>query len=170
MQRIEHLIGELDRNAVVFESLLKGLPMELIHWRPEPDKWCLLEIVCHLRDEETDDFRTRVRQTLENPMVAPPSIDPEGWVLSRAYDAQDYETVLTQFLDERQQSLEWLRGLHHPHWENVWQHARLGPLSARLFLNNWVAHDYLHIRQILQRKFSWLEAVSGEHLSYAGDW
>jgi hypothetical protein len=170
MNHLEHLIKELERNVPVFASLLQGLSTELVQWRPAPEKWNLLEIVCHLHDEEIDDFRTRVKQTLEDPMVTPPSIDPEGWVISRNYAGQDYEKVLESFLTERRASLEWLRSLQHPNWKHTWQHPRLGPLSAGLLLENWVAHDYLHIRQILQRKYGYLTHLSGENLHYAGEW
>jgi hypothetical protein len=43
-------------------------------------------------------------------------------------------------------------------------------MTAMLFLSNWLAHDYLHIRQIIKLKFDYLEKMTGEGLSYAGDW
>ncbi|HEX2901019.1 MAG TPA: DinB family protein [Bacteroidia bacterium] len=170
MVHLAHILDELERNAAIFEALLLDLPTELVQWRPAPDKWNILEIVCHLRDEERDDFRKRVHQTLTDPSVAPPSIDPEGWVKARQYAEQEYALVLESFADARRASVTWLRALDHPQWTNTWQHPQLGPLSAESFLNNWLAHDYLHIRQILQRKFGYLQQVSGNDLSYAGEW
>jgi hypothetical protein len=35
---------------------------------------------------------------------------------------------------------------------------------------NWLAHDYLHIRQILRLKYEYLKSISEEDLSYAGEW
>lgn len=170
MQHFEHVVTELGRNAATFEHLLHGLEDAQIQWRPTPDKWNLLEIVCHLLDEEREDFKQRVRQTLEDPTTAPPSIDPEGWVLTRGYAERDYEAVLMAFMAERQQSLRWLRSLKDPQWGNTWEHPQWGPLSAAMFLNSWLAHDYLHIRQIIQRKFGYLQAISKENLQYAGAW
>ncbi len=43
-------------------------------------------------------------------------------------------------------------------------------MSAQLFLNNWLAHDLLHIRQILSIKFNYLKENTEEPLNYAGDW
>jgi hypothetical protein len=43
-------------------------------------------------------------------------------------------------------------------------------MSARLFLHNWLAHDYLHIRQINRLKFAYLKAHSDISLDYAGAW
>ena len=39
-----------------------------------------------------------------------------------------------------------------------------------MMLTNWLAHDYLHIRQIIKLKFDFLKDQSDEHLSYAGEW
>lgn len=52
---------QLQKNKFVFQSLLEDVQPELITWRPRPDKWCLLEIVCHLYDEEQLDFRYRAQ-------------------------------------------------------------------------------------------------------------
>jgi hypothetical protein len=39
-----------------------------------------------------------------------------------------------------------------------------------MFLHNWLAHDYLHIRQIIRIKYDYLKKTSGEILLYAGEW
>lgn len=165
-----HIINELNRNKEVFHSLLYGIPEEQHRWKPEEKKWCLLEVVCHLYDEEREDFRMRVKQVLEDPETEPPPIDPEGWVQSRKYMQQDYEERLKMFLDERERSVEWLRSLQSPKWNNAWKHPKYGPLSAQMFLTNWLAHDYLHIRQITRLKYQYLKAFSTVTLRYAGDW
>ena len=77
------IIQELSRNRNVFESLLSGIEEEEYLWRPMHEKWCLLEIVCHLYDEEREDFRRRTRLVLENPTEPLPPIDPVGWVLRK---------------------------------------------------------------------------------------
>ncbi|MEM8908970.1 MAG: DinB family protein [Bacteroidota bacterium] len=167
---IPKIIDQLEQNRLVFQQLLQAPAPELIRWKPQSNKWCLLEIVAHLHDEEVEDFRTRTRYTLEQPQISPPPIDPEGWVQARNYIGQDYSSKLATFLEERQQSVRWLRQLEHPQWDNAHQHPKLGPLSARFYLDNWLAHDYLHFRQIIQLKIAYLEAHSQEDLSYAGGW
>jgi len=164
------IIQSLDRNKNVFKELLKGVPRTEFLWKQEPDKWSLLEIVCHIRDEEVEDFRTRVQCVLENPTLPPPPIDPVAWVKERKYIEQDYDSVLNRFIDEREHSVEWLRNLKDPKWDNSYLHPKLGPMSARLFLSNWLAHDLLHIRQIVKLRFDYLKHLSSEDLSYAGNW
>lgn len=165
------LITQLEHNSKIFEGLLQASSPEKIIWRPEEKKWCLLEIACHLYDEEREDFRARLKHTLENPKEKLPSIDPVGWVTSRNYMAKDYATVVRDFLHEREQSVHWLRSLQSPDWKSAHHHHKFGPLSAEMFLANWVAHDYLHIRQILRVKYAYLKQATSEvSLVYAGEW
>ena len=53
---MEHsiVISELSRNREVFKELLSGLQEDVYLWKPMPNKWCLLEVVCHLFDEERE--------------------------------------------------------------------------------------------------------------------
>lgn len=163
-------IEELSRNKDVFKELLTGLQKETYLWKQNPEKWCLLEIVCHLYDEEREDFRTRVKHVLETPHIPPPLFNPIIWVTERKYIEQDYNSKLTSFLTEREKSIKWLQSLQNPNWENAYNHSKFGEMSAKMFFTNWLAHDYLHIRQILNLKFDYLKNLSNESLEYAGNW
>jgi len=165
-----NIITQLSANKSVFKSLLAGLSEQEYLWKSNTEKWCLLEIVCHLYDEEREDFRTRVKHVLETPELAPPSFDPVVWVLQRKYMDQDYSEKLNEFLEERNKSIEWLRSLVDPQWHNAYEHPKFGKMTAKMFLANWLAHDYMHIRQILNVKFNYLKMDSNETLVYAGDW
>ncbi|GGK13683.1 hypothetical protein GCM10007962_04930 [Yeosuana aromativorans] len=140
---ITQIINQLGNNQYIFKSLLVLKSKEEYLWRPQPEKWCLKEIVCHLLDEERDDFRARVKHTLETPLLEMPSINPEGWVLERRYMSQNYDKQVHEFLEERNHSISWLHAQINANWNNVYQHPKLGPLSAKQFLANWLAHDYL---------------------------
>jgi hypothetical protein len=166
----EIIIEELDKNRFVFENLLKNKNEEEYLWKPSPDIWCLLEIICHLYDEEREDFRARTKHTLETPNELLPQIDPQSWVKSRKYMEQDYSEKLNQFLKERELSIKWLRSLSKPGWDNYHEHTKFGKMTAKMFLANWLAHDYLHIRQILNLKFQYLKTLTDENLTYAGNW
>jgi hypothetical protein len=165
----EQIISELQRHKEVFRALLLHLPAAHVRWKPNPSQWSLLEVVCHLHDEEREDFRARVDHCLHRPEAAMTPIDPVGWVQTRDYASQNYEVVLKAFLAEREESLAWLHSLEAPAWGNVHHHPKLGAMSAGMVLANWLAHDYLHIRQILRIKHQLL-AQSGHDLSYAGEW
>lgn len=139
-------------------------------WRSSPGKWCLLEIVCHLFDEECEDFRVRVKHTLEKPSEPLTPFDPVAWVIERDYISKNYEDRLEAFLAERMTSVKWLKSLTSVNWEQGIVHPKLGKLSAELFLTNWLAHDYLHIRQIIKYQYNYLKEQTNVDLNYAGDW
>src|SRR5688572_1400180 len=165
------LIQQLEVNQKIFLGLLTTVAKEEITWKPAEDKWCLLEIVCHLYDEEREDLRARLKHVLENPKESLPSIDPVGWVTSRNYMAKEYETAVADFLNERKQSIQWLHSLQSPDWKSAYVHHKFGPMSAEMFLANWVAHDYLHVRQIIRTKYQYLKQTTPEvTLLYAGEW
>src|SRR4030095_1524819 len=103
----DYIIYQLQQNAEVFNSLLQNIVEDEYRWKPAPDKWCLLEVVCHLHDEEREDFRSRLKHVLDNNPGQMAALDPQGWVASRNYMDKDYQTVLNMFLVERRQSIQW---------------------------------------------------------------
>jgi hypothetical protein len=163
-------IKEFATNINIFEMLVKDVDEKQLAWKQNPDKWNLLEILCHLVDEEREDFRTWLRIVVEDPNNPFPSIDPVGWVKERNYAQQDKDKVLSSLKQERSNSIEWLRSLGSANWSNTYIHPKLGPMSAKFILANWLAHDYLHIRQITRLKYDYLKDISNENLSYAGNW
>tara|TARA_R110000868_G_scaffold320583_4_gene581527 strand:- start:14898 stop:15383 length:486 start_codon:yes stop_codon:yes gene_type:complete len=160
----------LDQNQKVFKGLLAHKNEDEYRWRPHPEKWNLLEIVCHLLDEEREDFKARVKHTLETPLLEMPKIDPTGWVLERDYKSQNHEKVLRDFLNERRKSIVWLHKNINADWENAHIHPTLGTMSAKQFLTNWLAHDYLHIRQINAYQYNYLKEKMRLDIQYAGNW
>jgi hypothetical protein len=170
MRSPTHIINALAHHQAVWQALLSDQPADFIRWRPAPDTWNLLEIVGHLHDEECEDFRARVKHILTSPDQPMMPISPGDWVTSRAYDQQDYAEVVARFLRERAASVHWLQSLMDPDWGQTYQHAILGPITARQMLANWLAHDYFHIRQINRYAFTYLREQSGEDLTYAGNW
>ncbi|MBO0322543.1 DinB family protein [Muricauda sp. CAU 1633] len=167
---LESVITELERNRKVFKETLADMPKPLIHWKAKPKDWSLLEIICHLVDEEKEDFRARTEHALRQPGTPLKPIDPAGWVKSRNYSEQDFEKKVEQFNKERQISLAWLKTTADLKWDNSALHPEYGAMPAHSFFHNWLAHDYHHIRQINRIKYNFLKQNSGDSLEYAGNW
>jgi len=165
-----YFVEEFESNQNIFKNIFNACSDKEVLWREHDGKWNLLEVVCHLYDEERDDFRTRLKSVFDDPDKLFPPIDPVGWVTERKYSEKDFSRMLEKFLFERKESISWLRSLKNPSLENAFMHPKLGPMSGRFILSNWLAHDYLHIRQILRIKYNYLQYTSGQDLSYAGEW
>lgn len=165
-----YCINQLERHRDIFKQFFSGLTPQDLRWKPAPEKWSLLDVLCHLRDEEREDFRARLDHILTTPDGPMPKIDPVAWVTERRYAEQDFDTTLGEFLRERDRSVQWLRDLKDPKWSNVYMHPKVGPVSCDLILVNWVAHDLLHFRQITKLRYDFLPTITGEALDYAGAW
>jgi hypothetical protein len=167
----DSLIGRLEHTGRAIRALASGVPDADARWKPESGAWSILEIVCHLADEEESDFRVRLRSTLEDPSKHWPGIDPEGWARERRYNEQDLAKNLDRFTREREASLEWLRSLDGPDWSRAHAHLTIGELTAGDLLASWAAHDALHLRQITKRLFELTERDAGGcSTRYAGSW
>lgn len=163
------IISELEANKAVFRQLLT-VPEAFQKWRPANGSWCLLEIICHLKDEECEDFRARIRLALQPGLGSLVPIHPVKWVTERRYINNSFQDVLDNFLEERGRSINWLRSLEQPDWESDFLHTELGPMTAFSMLANWLAHDYHHIRQVNTLKYFFLKDQAGTDLGYAGNW
>jgi hypothetical protein len=164
------IAGQLARNAETIRSIVSGLSDEQARWKPTPKDWSILEVINHLYDEEREDFRTRVDYTLHRPGEDPPGIDPEGWVTARAYNQRDLAESLQNFLHERQQSIAWLQGLVAPDWEKSYKRPQF-EISAGSLLASWLAHDFLHLRQLTELQYAWVKQQTAPFsVEYAGPW
>jgi hypothetical protein len=161
---------DLARNAEIIRSMVFDVSDRQARWQPGPHSWSILEVIHHLCDEETLDFRVRLDVILHRPDQPWAPIDPEGWVVSRRYNEQDFPATLEKFLRARQESLAWLEELHNPDWSAPYQ-APFGPVTAGDMLASWVAHDLLHMRQLVELK--WAHAtrqLQPFRMDYAGEW
>jgi len=157
-------------NAAAIQALVQGVTDQQARWKPAPDSWSILEVVCHLLDEERSDFRVRLDLTLHHPGEHWPGIDPQGWVTERRYNEQDLGVSLAAFLQERESSLAWLRSLASPHWDRTYN-APWGSIAAGDLMAAWVAHDILHTRQLVELRWAMTTAELEPHsVEYAGKW
>lgn len=165
------LLTALESFASILPAAVAGISDADARVKPPTGAWSILEIVCHLVDEEVDDFRARLKLTLEDPTMPWPAIDPEGVAVARRYNERNLNDQVHTFVNERRASITWLRTLLAPSWENAYPHPRWGPISAGMLATAWAAHDMLHLRQIAKRRYE-LACRDGTPFTadYAGAW
>jgi hypothetical protein len=164
------LIQELACGLDVIKTLVSGVTQAEAQSRPDDDSWSILEVICHLYDEEREDFRQRLDIILHHPDSVWPPIDPRGWVLARKYNHRDLIEMLNRFSAERTKSVEWLRSLSSPNWEAEIT-SPFGSMKAGDMLAAWVAHDTLHSRQLVElRHVRVIKLTAPYDVQYAGDW
>jgi hypothetical protein len=170
MINIDEITRQLTANAAAIHSLLQGISDEQAQWKPNPDAWCMKEVMEHVYNEERIDFRLHIKEYFSDPP------HPWGPTDVKWLSMADHRQALEGFLTERQASLAWLKTLAPSDWE-VKSTMYFGPnreevtLHAGDVLVSWVAHDYLHIRQMNELLFAWNERQAAPFsVQYAGGW
>jgi len=91
-------------------------------------------------------------------------------VIARKYNERDLAEMVANFEAERQKSLAWLKSLSNPNWEAAYT-APFGVIKAGDIMGSWVAHDQLHLRQLVElRRARVLQLVAPYEVRYAGEW
>jgi hypothetical protein len=161
------LYQELQQSTAMIRALLAGVAPEAARLKPSAESWSILEVVCHLYDEEREDFRKRLDFILHRQHEEWHEIDPER---ENEYNEQNFTEMQEKFFVEREQSFAWLNGLQNPDWEKTYTTA-YRTISAGEMFACWVAHDNLHIRQLVELRRLRLEHITKPYsLDYAGDW
>ena len=160
--------AELARTPGLVAGLVAGLDDAGWRARPALSEWAPVEIVCHLRDEEVEDFGARVRVIAKRSKKFAP-IDPERWAMERKYLEDDGPGALAAFRERRSASLAFLDTLKPEGLSRAVPLTRSGPLSGLDLLAAWVAHDRLHLAQLASTLTrGWARRWAPLRVEYAG--
>ena len=168
---VQAMVGRLRANAEIIRTLVLSVSDEQANWKPDSQTWSLRETMEHVYNEERIDFRQHLMELLSDPPLAWGALDGEGYLR-----VEDCRQALELFLKEREDSLTWLQGLGVTDW-TVKQDVTYGPPteifthSAGDVLVSWVAHDFLHLRQMNELLYAWNEHQASPYsVQYAGRW
>ena len=163
------LYQELQNSTAMIRALLAGVSPEAARLKPSAESWSILEVVCHLYDEEREDFREHLDFILHRHIEEWHAI-VDGWVTQRKYNEQNFVEMQEKFFTEREKSFAWLIGLQKPDWEKTYT-TEYRTISAGEMFACWVVHDNLHIRQLVELRRMRIENITKPYnLEYAGDW
>lgn len=164
------LYQELTLSTEMIRCLLQGITQEESQTKPTPDSWSFLEVTCHLYDLEREDFREHLDFILNRQNEQYHAIDPQAWITERNYNQQDFVEMQAKFFAERKISLDWLQSISDSDWEKSYT-SEYGSLSAGEMLSCWIAHDNLHIRQLVELRRYRIETITKPYpIEYAGEW
>ena len=168
---IEQAAAQLERSAEMIRVYAEGVdPVDAVK-KPAPDKWSIIEVLGHLLLEEQQDFRPRMELIIYRPGFDFPPLDVDAAVKAARLQTQKLDLVIRLFQQERATSLRWLRSLDDEVLERYHEHPEFGRLSCGDLLHAWVAHDLLHLRQLLKLQHGLVEAASEPYgIGYAGAW
>jgi hypothetical protein len=168
--RFDTLYHELEYSTEMIRSLMMGISQEDSQIKPNTEAWSILEVICHLYDEEREDFREHLDFILHRQDQEWHQIDPQAWVIERKYNQQDLAQMTARFFEERRISLEWLKK-HQDMDLQTLHRSEYGDVPAGEMFASWIAHDNLHIRQLVELRRLAIERMTAPYaIGYAGDW
>jgi hypothetical protein len=166
----ETLYQELKSSTEMIRTLLSAIPQEEAQVKPDAESGSFLEVLCHLHDEEREDLRERLDFILHRQAEEFHVINPQAWVKERLYNEQNFQAMQERFFSERQNSLEWLQGLSGANWDTTYT-SEYGSVTAGEMFACWIAHDNLHMRQLVELRRLRNENITKPYpIEYAGDW
>lgn len=129
-------------------DLVGGLDETAWRTRPADGGWAPVQIVCHLRDVETEVNlpRLQILREQSSPFVSAADTDP--WVTERDYFSQSGPTALAEFVEARKRTITQLAALSAEEWSRPARHALLGPTTLTELMAVACDHDRLHLAEI----------------------
>src|SRR5512140_142877 len=92
---------ELVDSTNMIMALLAGISEEEARIKPDTESWSVLEVICHLYDEEREDFREHLDFILHRQDQTWHLIDPLKWVTERKYNEQNLREMKEKLFGER---------------------------------------------------------------------
>jgi hypothetical protein len=139
---------DLARLPAMLDAVLSDLDDALWRARPAPKEWSALEVVCHLRDEESEDFGARLRVVVSGGSSFAP-IDPERWAVDRRYGDDEPRAAMAVLKERRASNLDFLATVDPKRLDHGVELPRAGRLTGLDLLAAWVTHDRLHVAQVV---------------------
>jgi DinB superfamily len=128
-------------------ELLSGVPDSVLHRRPAPGKWSIVEIIAHLAEDEISSS-WRYRQMLEHDGIPLHGFDQDLWARLGDYSSWSAHDALAMFRLLRNANVSLLSRLTPAEWERSGLHAERGRITVRSLSTHMAAHDMNHIEQI----------------------
>lgn len=142
---VSRTIAVLRINADRWRALATGLDRELLARPPAPGEWSALQCLGHTTDTEAAVFAARVRAIQAGEAVLA-GFDPDS--MSTAITAATDPLALAERHSVlRAESVALLGTVTEADLDRTARHAELGRVTLRELLNEWAAHDLMHIVQ-----------------------
>lgn len=135
----------LRMNGDRWRALATDVDRDLLARAPAPGEWSALQCLGHAVDTEAAVFAARVRAILAGAAEFA-SYDPDAESTPITADT-DATTLAERHAVLRAESLALLVTLTEADLERTSRHAELGIVTLRELLNEWAAHDLMHVVQ-----------------------
>jgi hypothetical protein len=144
--RFEVLV-RLEAGPKALRAATADLAAEALRRRPEPGKWSILEIACHLRDVEQV-YAERFTKMAHRERPSFWMLDNERVAKALRYGEARLGDVLKEFARRRNDTLTLLRALPPTAWQRTGLHPKRGEVSIEQLARVLADHDRSHLDRI----------------------
>jgi hypothetical protein len=161
MSDIPDLLERFRRGAELVAVSITGAAGSELDFAPQPGKWSIRQIVCHLADAEiVASMRFRRVIAEDNPKLE--AYDGDAWADRLDYARRKPSQALETFRRIRAENFELLKGLAPEAFERAGVHSDDGPMTLKQLLQGYAEHAESHAAQLRTRRaeFKASKAVS----------
>jgi uncharacterized damage-inducible protein DinB len=141
------ILLKLHEMAKAVAAIFRGASDDLVRRKPAPEKWSMLEILCHLRDVEQL-FVERYAKIANHDRPQLRMINQDELAVRLRYNEDDPTAVLREFQALRAETVAVLSALAQQSWERVGLHPNRGEFSMAANAVMHVAHDANHLARL----------------------
>lgn len=145
------LVERLARQAEDVRRLTSGLDDTQLATRTIPERWSLLELVCHMRRVQQV-FEGRLQAMLAEEEPALPAYSPDNDSEFERMAARPASEVRADFLRERDHFNARLRELSPAEWHRRGRHPAYPHYDVHFLVEYLAHHEAHHIYQLLERR------------------
>lgn len=141
-------LGLLEATPEILRGLMAELTEEDARWKPAPDRFSVAEVLAHLSHSESHCYRMRLDRFMTETL---PQFEPDhARMYLDLYRDADPEEAFNRFEEQRENNLEFLRGLPAGAGDRKALHKEYGEITLSQMLNEWALHDIGHTRQLAE--------------------
>jgi hypothetical protein len=131
---------------VVLETLLHAAPVDVLDWKPSPERWSIQEVMAHLVDIERL-YVERTQRIVREEAPELPKFRSGGPVGGPSVDVIE---LLARFGVLRIELVGLVKDAPASAATRIGMHAELGPVTLAQLVNELANHDLGHLRQIAE--------------------
>lgn len=145
----KYILSGLEASPVVVSELLRGKPESTFDKHPDPERFSLREVICHLADWEGV-WLDRMQRMASEDKPTLPGYDEGQWAIDHKYSEANAQEQITKFIEGRKALVEFLKGLAPEQWERTGIHSQWGMISIQSLATLVIGHDGYHTKQIVE--------------------
>lgn len=131
------------------ETELLALGDQWARWRPASGEWSANECLGHIIEADLRGFAGRIRRILVEDGISERGWDQVLVAAARRDNERSVAAILDEFRSARDEGIALVSGLAHEDLDRFAVHDRVGRITVRNLLHEWVFHDRNHLRQLL---------------------